>query len=197
MPWIFQVHCPDCDYQWEATFSSFSCGSIHYQAQEEWRYFCSRCLITLYVPRVVDRNSWLNWIAGDAREIFESPLLIATHEQIARTLSRARSRYAPVPIEAETIFCCREPMTPGDIDDHPLSCPRCSGRSARSLGCDGHVSLLVDSDRPRPSDEEIERVIDRLRVLSQSQVKPQNEPPRVSFPSNSPHPLWDRDLDDR
>jgi hypothetical protein len=149
MPAMFRGRCPDCEHEWEAVSLSFTCGSYDFPDQEVYRrYFCSRCFVHLNVPRVLDRNSWLNSIAGNARQIAECPLLNKTHERIAMRFAEARSRYVPISIDIGTLSCpnCREPMAPGDIDSNPLSCPRCQRQSARSLGVVSLVSLYRESD---------------------------------------------------
>ena len=113
----FRGCCPDCGHEWEAVELSFSCGSIKYLEPETYRtYFCSRCFVHLYVPRDLDRNTWLRWLTGSAREIAECPLLKRAHERIARILAEARSGYVPVSVDIGTILCpdCSEPMALGE-----------------------------------------------------------------------------------
>jgi hypothetical protein len=175
---------------------SYPCGPIEYQDVESYRrYFCSRCFVHLNVPRVVDRNSWLNWIAGDARQIAERPLLISAHERIARTLAESRSRYTPVTIDIGTMVCpdCSESMVLGGIDSNRVHCPRCASPSASSLGISRFVSLFGEENEV--DEEGVRRVIDRLKLLSQPRKRSREKAPRQTCLSETVDPLWDRELD--
>jgi hypothetical protein len=196
MPAMFQGHCPDCGHDWEAVTVSYLCGPIEYQAPETYRrYFCARCFAHLNVPRVVDRISWLNWIAGHAYQIAECPSLIIPHERIARALAESRSHYAPVIIDIGTIACpdCSEQMVVGDIDSNSLNCPRCANRSARSRGIRSMVTLRRDCDGP--AQEDIGGVIDHLKKLSRPRMRPVDKTIHELSPSEGVDPLWDPELD--
>lgn len=176
---------------------SHVCGPIDDQAIDSYRcYFCSRCFVHLSIPRVADRNSWLNWIAGDARQIAECPLLLSVHEKIARIFAESKSYYAPVTIDVGTIACpdCSEPMVPGDIESNPLRCPQCASMSASYLGISCFISEFAGENTVSDLLDR-HRAFLRLKTLSQPKKRPREAAARETFASEAVEPLWDRELD--
>jgi hypothetical protein len=138
--------------------------------------------VQLYVPRLLNRSSWLRWVYENTTEltrspllfqscesgvrvdqqslavIARSPLLLAACERVARILAEERSRYLPVPIDIGMTTCtdCCEPMLDRDSGASAMVCPRCKGRSATSVGEQRPETVFVDY---RPLDTGLVRTV--------------------------------------
>jgi len=161
MSFSFRGSCLDCGHQWDALCRVYVCGQVDFQEPATYRcYFCPTCFVHLYVPRLLNRSSYLRWVYENASEVTSSPLLLkacdlgvrvdlrslaviarspllfGACERVARILAGTRSRYLPVPIDIGTMTCanCRDLMLDGDIEGNGLVCPRCQSHSARSTG---------------------------------------------------------------
>ncbi len=197
MSFSFRGCCVDCGHQWDGLCRVYVCGQVDFQEPATHRcYLCPTCFVHLYVPRRLNRSSWLRWVHENASEVTSSPLLFkacelgvrvdlqslaviarslllfGACERVARILARERSRYLPVPIDIGTMSCakCREPMLDGDIESNALVCPRCESRSARSNGEQHPETVFVDY---RPLDDDlVRRVILYLKNLAEYRKNP-------------------------
>lgn len=179
MSFSFRGSCLECGHQWDGLCRVYECGQVDFDEPATYRcYFCPRCFVHLYVPRQLNRSSWLRWVYEKATEvtsapllfkacelgvrvdlqslavIARSPLLFRACERVARILASERSRYLPVPIEIGAMTCtnCDNPMLDGDITRNPLVCPECESKSARSNGQRHPETVFVDY---RPLDEDL------------------------------------------
>jgi hypothetical protein len=184
-------YCLDCGHQWDGHRCRIACGHIDLQKPESYRsYSCQRCLLDLFVPRRLNRSSWLRWVCENASEltrspltftacefgvrvdrqalevIARSPLLFRACEIVASILAGTRSSYVPVSIDIGPVECpnCGDAMTFEDLGTKSLVCPECESRSTRSLSGDAPATCSVDY---WPLDgEEIRRVILHLKELA-------------------------------
>jgi hypothetical protein len=212
MSYSFRGSCHDCGHVWDGLCRVYECGQVDFQEPASYRcYFCPRCIVHLYVPRLLNRNSFLRWVDENATEltssplqfrscdlgvrvdlkslavIARSPLLFGACERVARILAGTKSRYLHVPIDIGTIPCTDRcgPMLDGDIDRNTLVCPQCDSRAARSNGEHRPETVFVDY---RPLDAELVRqVIFYLKRLAQHSNKAHSK--RALTARSAPGPI--------
>jgi hypothetical protein len=151
MPGEFRGRCVDCGHEWEALEYGYCAGCIDYQKPETYHcYFCPKCCVHLYVPRLVDANSWHRWLAANADNVRDFAILRLACEKLSAILSSRRTIYAPTEIDIGPLNCleCNEPMQLGTIGNSSLVCPNCGSRTARALGI--HAIVTV---RTEPADD--------------------------------------------
>ncbi len=174
----FRGSCLDCGHQWDGLCRVYECGQVDFHEPGSYRrHFCPKCFAHLYVPRLLNRSSYLRWVYENATEVTSSPLLLKACdcgvrvdlqslaviarspllfeacERVARSLAATRSRYLPVPIDIGPMTCanCCEPMLDGEIERNALVCPQCESHSARSNG-DRHPETVYVDYRPLDGD---------------------------------------------
>ncbi len=216
----YRSYCLDCRHQWDWVRSRIECGHIHFQKSETNRwYFCQRCFLDLFVPRRLNRSTWLRWVSENASElsrsplmfkacelgvvvdrqslevIARSPLLFRACEIVASILAGSRSSYVPASIEIGTMECpgCGDRMAIGDFNTDPLACPECESRTTRSIGAPAPVTFLVDY-WPL-DDKEVRRVVLHLKQLAEYSGDSQIEGKLAFVTSDREGFLWDKELD--
>jgi hypothetical protein len=129
--------CSDCGHEWDEPGCSYAAGDIDYRSPKMYRcYICPKCSEQLYVPRLIDKNSWDHWLAGNLVVVKRSSLLAIACQRISAILCGRRTRYTPTELDIGPLECihCKSPMEICCSDDFSIECPHCGRRSARSHG---------------------------------------------------------------
>jgi hypothetical protein len=220
MVYGFRGYCLDCSHQWDWLRLRLACGQIDFRKPETYRwYYCHRCIVDLFVPRCLNRSSWLRWVSENASElsrlplvfracelgvrvdrealdvIVRSPPLFKACESVASILAGTRSPYVPVSIDVWHMECpqCGDQMAIGEFDTDPPNCPDCASPNTRSIGAPAAETGLVGY-WPL-DDKEIRQVIVHLKKLAQYAEDSHIEgKPALATSAGLPF-LWDRELD--
>ena len=110
---------------------------------------CARCVVELYVPRLLCRNSWLRWVSQNASELTRSPLQLSACEfGVTIELEQARGdRRSALFFSLPSGFpaSCREPgqdtRSGGRLNLALMICPDC-GQLLGSGELDSQILVL-------------------------------------------------------
>ena len=134
----YRSYCLDCRHQWDWVRSRIECGHIHFQKSETNRwYFCQRCFLDLFVPRRLNRSTWLRWVSENASELSRSPLMfkacelgVVVDRQSLEVIARSPLLFRACEIVASILAGSRSSYVPASIEIGTMECPGCGDRMA-------------------------------------------------------------------